>query len=360
MHVNVGPLQISMKHLSLVLLVVQNAGVVIVMKYASGGVPKAYSTTIVVMQELLKLFFSLLLVYREADYAWDSFAEKCTQIFDPGENLRMLVPSVLYAIQNNLILFGVASLPAAIFHVTYQCKLLSTALLSVLILGRTLRAQQWLALLVLTLGMAAVQMSRATHHTRDEEKSQFFGIMAVAGACLCSGFAGVYFEKVLKNRSNVTANEVSVWGRNVQLATGGVLVGALICFFNEGPGVQQNGFFYGYSNSVWCVVCLNGAGGLIIAMVIKYADNILKGFATALAIVLSSVLSTILFGFVVNSLFVGGAAGVIVSVLLFGWPVAPSVEIEPGQGESDKGDDDDDDEADVEMALLAEKDKEAK
>ena len=32
-------------------------------------------------------------------------------------------------------------------------------------------------------------------------------------------------------------------------------------------------------------------GGLIVAAVIKYADNILKGFATAVSIVLSTVLS---------------------------------------------------------------------
>ena len=32
-------------------------------------------------------------------------------------------------------------------------------------------------------------------------------------------------------------------------------------------------------------------GGLVVAAVIKYADNILKGFATAVSIVLSSILS---------------------------------------------------------------------
>ena len=32
-------------------------------------------------------------------------------------------------------------------------------------------------------------------------------------------------------------------------------------------------------------------GGLVIAAVIKYADNILKGFATSLSIILSSIVS---------------------------------------------------------------------
>lgn len=39
------------------------------------------------------------------------------------------------------------------------------------------------------------------------------------------------------------------------------------------------------------VLCLQALGGLVIAVVIKYADNILKGFATSLSIILSALFS---------------------------------------------------------------------
>lgn len=39
------------------------------------------------------------------------------------------------------------------------------------------------------------------------------------------------------------------------------------------------------------VVCVQALGGLIVAMVIKYADNILKGFATSLSIIISALIS---------------------------------------------------------------------
>lgn len=52
--------------------------------------------------------------------------------------------------------------------------------------------------------------------TQDEQKSltassQFVGLVAVLMACVSSGFAGVYFEKILKETKQ------SVWVRNIQL-----------------------------------------------------------------------------------------------------------------------------------------------
>lgn len=41
--------------------------------------------------------------------------------------------------------------------------------------------------------------------------SQFVGLMSVLMACVSSGFAGVYFEKILKETKQ------SVWVRNIQL-----------------------------------------------------------------------------------------------------------------------------------------------
>lgn len=45
----------------------------------------------------------------------------------------------------------------------------------------------------------------------------------------------------------------------------------------DGPKVAEGGFFQGYSTLVWTVITVNAAGGLLIAVVVKYADNILKG-----------------------------------------------------------------------------------
>lgn len=45
------------------------------------------------------------------------------------------------------------------------------------------------------------------------------------------------------------------------------------------------------SADMFCVFPSQALGGLVIAAVIKYADNILKGFATSLSIILSTLIS---------------------------------------------------------------------
>lgn len=46
-----------------------------------------------------------------------------------------------------------------------------------------------------------------------------------------------------------------------------------------------------YNYAVWMAVLLNSLGGLVVAMVVKYADNVIKGFATSVSIVLTSLVS---------------------------------------------------------------------
>jgi len=67
--------------------------------------------------------------------------------------------------------------------------------------------------------------------------------------------------------------------RNVQLSMLSIPLGLLVSYLKHGEKISQTGFFFGYDLFVWYLVALNALGGLIVAVVVKYADNILKGFA---------------------------------------------------------------------------------
>lgn len=145
------------------------------------------------------------------------------------------------------------------------------------------------------------------------EQSKLLGFSCALVACVLSGLAGVYFEKILKG-----SNSVSVWMRNVQLSLLSLPLGFGMVYLTDSTSVAENGFFFGYDLFVVYLVAMNATGGLLVAVVVKYADNILKGFACSLAIIISSIISIFLFGFVISMQFVLGAALVISSIFLYG------------------------------------------
>ena len=94
--------------------------------------------------------------------------------------------------------------------------------------------------------------------------------------------------------------------------------------YKHHQGIFEYGFFHGYDLFVIYVVMLNAMGGLLVAVVVKYADNILKGFATSLAIIITCIVSVFLFGFSISLQFSLGAALVIGSIFMYGYKPKPS------------------------------------
>jgi len=215
-----------------------------------------------------------------------------------------------------LAFVAVSNLSAAKYQLLIQLKVLATALFSVLLLGRSLSALQWCSLCVLVVGVGLVHLSGTAHDDPaaavGRRNNELVGLVAVLSACLVSGLAGVYFEKVLKGST------ISLWMRNVQLALIGGVVGVVGAYAKDGTAIAAGGFFQGYDTVVALVVCLQAAGGLLVAMVIKYADNILKGFATSISVVLTCTVSYFLFGTSVTAVFGLGAALVLLAVWLYG------------------------------------------
>lgn len=73
-----------------------------------------------------------------------------------------------------------------------------------------------------------------------QEGNHFIGMMAAVGACCLSGFAGVYFEKILKGSS------VSLWMRNVQLALCSVPFAIITYLLDHSQDTMERTYFYGY------------------------------------------------------------------------------------------------------------------
>jgi UDP-sugar transporter A1/2/3 len=340
---------VELKYVSLVLLVVQNVLLVMSVRYsrvhAVDGV-SYISSTAVVMSEVVKLVASLM-----GEYIWHLPAGESLVARVRGEMwsvdmVKLSVPGVLYTVQNNLLFVALSNLSIGVYQVSAQLKILTTAVLSVVMLGKRLSLVQWLALVTLTFGVGVVQVSTAQggpHQQQQQEQQQdgdqVLGMVAILLACTTSGIAGVYTEKLLKQ-----SRPVSLLMRNFQLALYGVLIGQGTVLVNDWTLVKEGGYFQGYGTPVWIVIATQAVGGILVAVVMRYADNILKGFATSLSIILATVLSVVVFGAAINTLFVLGAALVLVAVFLYGsFPAAPAAQ-EPkyvAVPERDSAEDDD-------------------
>jgi UDP-sugar transporter A1/2/3 len=351
------------KMLSLVVLTLQNTTLVLTMRVSRTreNVTMYLSSVAVMTDELMKLvvcIVMLLLAYLkiskastnnyqpvsvgesspssivpELDHMRSQFSHKGAsvkgflrffqlEVFrSPFEFFKMAIPALLYAIQKNLLYLAISNLDAAVFQVAYQGKILTTALFSVLVMGKKLGSRQIIALFVLLFGVALVQLSSLDSKDPNAKNANVFvGSMAVTAACFTSGFAAIYFEWVLKKSTPSTtpgSDSYALWVRNFQLATFASISAAGAVWTKDAAAVQAKGLYQGFSPLVWFVVATEAFGGIVVALVIKYADNILKNFATAVSIVTSVIVSALFLGFQVKLIFVLGSVCVMAAVALY-------------------------------------------
>ncbi|KAF7458332.1 UDP-galactose transporter subfamily protein [Cryptosporidium felis] len=309
-----------MKYVALFCLVIQTVAVIFFMRISrikkNEDDSLYFNSCAVVMSEIMKLITSLLIILHSKNYSIREFIYTLkSEVFNSlRSNILVGVPGLLYVVQNNLLFIALSNLSGAVYHVTYQLKILATAVLSVLIMGKQLSKIRWLSLLMLTTGAVLVQPGKSSSSGIGVRSTDnFLGLCSVLLACVTSGLAGVFLEKLLKD------SKTSIWARNIQLALYGTVFGYIGCFTGkEGLEISNKGFFYGFNSLVWLVITLQAIGGIIVAAVLKYADNILKCFGNSLSIIMSCTLSWFLGDYTISFMFFVGSLLVIWSIFIYG------------------------------------------
>ena len=312
--------------------------------------PRYITSTAVFLTEVVKfgicMTVALFEMAQEASLSTSAvtlFQNLASAVFS-GDSWKLAIPAALYTIQHSLQYIAISHLDAATLQVTYQFKILPTAIFSILILRRSLTTKKWLALALLMFGVALVQFPTSQYpaaagawhevhklhfprsmeelrHWRqstamslnrrsatyegieedmliqNQERDSALGLAAAILSCSASALGSVYFEKVLKEATG----KVSIWIRNVQLSIYSIVPSLFIgVIFVDGENISKNGFFVGYNWIVWQVITLQALGGILVALAIHYTNNIAKSFATSLSILLSLCLSMIFFDFTIT------------------------------------------------------------
>lgn len=334
----------NMKLFALVGLCVHMTALTLAMHYSrisrTDGHATYKASSAVILAEGGKLVAAAFLVLRKRPIE-ETLAKRVRAVaglcFQPGW-WKLAIPAALFTLQNELHYIALSNLSVPTFQIAMQLKIPATALCCVWMLSKPVTKRQWGAIALLTGGVALVECHPSRGHGGSEEEgSQVVGLLAVLAACLFSGIASVYFEKQLKappplpavmkspkpDAGEVIDENDKLWIRNIQLAVASLGIGSFIYQYElRGSGEAASSFLEGFNPLVWVVVALQIAGGLLVALVIKHADNIAKTFATSCSIILSFIISMVLFGYRLDFFTVVGSTAVLVSTFIYS--VAPS------------------------------------
>mmetsp|Transcript_1789 Transcript_1789/g.2629 ORF Transcript_1789/g.2629 Transcript_1789/m.2629 type:complete len:397 (-) Transcript_1789:70-1260(-) len=308
------------KYSALLMLVAQMVGLVLLMRYTrtnrAPDQPLYLASSAVFVMECMKFFLcSCVIAFQSESSLFEELKEHVWN--SPMEMVKLCVPSLLYTVQNNLLYLALTNLDASTYQVLYQLKILTTALFSALLLQRKFSAKKWFALIILTIGVAIVQVSGSGdkhNNPATDSRHRLIGLVAVLCAACTSGFAGVYFEKILKG------SQTTLWLRNIQMGLPSILIAFITIYSKDSKVVAEQGILGGFSVMVWTVVIVQAAGGLIVAVVVKYADNVLKVFASSFSIIISCIISAIFFDFHATFLFLLGAGLVVGATAIYSAP----------------------------------------
>ena len=311
------------------------------------GGQRYFASTAVFLNELLKFAVCLTIALYDISRTISPilpvtslFGKLVSAVFT-GDSWKLAIPACLYVLQSSLQYVAISNLDTATYQVTYQFKILPTAIFSVFLLNKKLSARKWTALALLMFGVAIVQIptsdSAALISLKEIPSRHYFprsltswrkidfrdvsrlrkrsatyegiekdellenptldtplGILVAVLGCTVSAAASVYFERIVKD----AAIPVSLWVRNVQLSFYSLFPALFIgVIFVDGERIAQSGFFVGYNWVVWVTVVFQAFGGILISLCVTYADNIAKSFAICISILISLCVSVICFDF---------------------------------------------------------------
>ena len=315
----------------LLLLTLLSTGATLLLRFSRGVRHETYSACVAVLAiELIKGAVSAVMVVRTrrtGETAGDALRGVLRG------SLPSALPALLYCVQNALAHVALRCLDAGVYSVLVQVRLLTTGLFSVLFLGRRLTLQHWRALVVLlaavllveqppcpvcppagaatVTGTAAAVGAAGTGAAGTGAGCERTGVAVVLVMACTSSFAGVYWEKVLKDAQR------SAWERNLQLSLYSIVFAIAGTIVTRPGDLRPQSLVAGISPVALLLFCTQAAQGLVTAFVTKLTSTIIRNYSATASLCLTALLSVVLFGAHLGTLFWVGLVLVIISIDLY-------------------------------------------
>uniref|UniRef100_A0A336M608 CSON011419 protein n=1 Tax=Culicoides sonorensis TaxID=179676 RepID=A0A336M608_CULSO len=252
-----------------------------------------YNTvTVVLASEGLKLIISCLLFFKN-----HNASSLCVNLVNETKLLFLyLIPALLYCIYNNLAFLNLSTFDPTTYFILLQLRVVFTGILFQIIFNRKLTKLQWFSLVVLTIGCMIRHINLSDPKSTIESKNNIshdsfsmkgFGLIIIQTLCSC--FAGVYNEYLLKKKGKDT----DIYLQNIYMYIDSLACNILLLFI-------QGDFFSAFDIksikqilqlNVLIIICNNCAIGIVTSFFLKHMNSILKTFASALELTFTAVLS---------------------------------------------------------------------
>ena len=209
-----------------------------------------------------------------------------------------VLPSLVYAVQNYLLVVGASSLDSVTFNCLNQSKLVSTAACVYVVFGVRQSLTQTLALGGLLVAGAMLQegggVTGGAEKDADDqgrERMKVAGVAAVLAASALSGVASAATQFSLQRlRRSSTALTVEM------------AVAAIPCLLlahyagRDVPSSEHGGFFRGWTAATLVPVVSSALGGIFVGQITKRLGGVAKGFAIVGGLVLTGILQSLVTG----------------------------------------------------------------
>lgn len=219
-----------------------------------------------------------------------------------GSLLMAGVPGVGYQVLNNLQFVTLYFLDMPTYQILANLKIIATGLAGHWMLNRKLAQGQWLGLALLAFGAAVTQLA----HICDDKDTAVVDVRGYISAMVCvclSAIIGVFTEKFMKSE------QCSIHWQNFQLYIWGVFSNIVVLLWTSNmmattaspdsasPDSSSKGLsMEGFNFAAWCAVVSLSLTGLAVSFLLRFADSIVKTYATVLSAPFSAIVAYAVLG----------------------------------------------------------------
>lgn len=267
---------------------------------SSAGKNQFDAGSVIAVQEIFKLCISLIMG------GFNEFSLSHLPLF-----FYYSIPAILYTLYNNITFTALNMFDPTTYFVLMQFRIVVTAFLSVVLLGRRISVWQWLALFIIMAGAMLKEVHRAVISPQNLSEYGVIGLQILLS--VVAGLVTEYLLKQTKLNCPISVQNVFMYANSLIF-----FFGYRVVFLGEEEMLINIPSVLG--NKLLLPVVVNaGIIGVTTSFFLKHLSSVHKSIASAIELWITAVFSSLMFGYTFDPSTFAGIAVVTVGVLLYSY-----------------------------------------